>query len=45
MYYVFTTELHMSPSEVDETPAHLVDWLMAIHSTVKKVEAEKSDPE
>jgi len=33
----------MPPSVVDETPAYLVDWFMAIHSTVKKVEAEKND--
>ena len=33
----------MPPNVVDETPAYLIDWLMAIHSIVKKVEGEKSD--
>ena len=38
MYYTMATEFHMAPTVVDEQPAYLLDWLMAIHTTVKKVE-------
>jgi hypothetical protein len=35
----------MSLAEVDEAPALTLDWLLAIHSTVKRVEAEQAERE
>ena len=44
MYYTLATEFHMPPTVVDEQPAYLLDWLMAIHTTVKKVENDNNKP-
>jgi hypothetical protein len=32
---------HRLPSELDEEPAHTLDWLLAIDETVLSVRAEK----
>ena len=42
MYYLFASEFSMPPSVVDEQPAYLIDWLLAIHATKKKVENDNN---
>ncbi len=34
----------MPPSVVDEQPAYLLDWLLAIHSTVRRIESDNNKP-
>ena len=33
-------EFGWTPNETDEQPAYLVDWLLSISATVKKVESD-----
>jgi hypothetical protein len=37
-------EFGWTPTEVDEQPAALVDWLLAIASMVKQVQNDKNKP-
>lgn len=45
MYYLCAKEFGWTIKETDEQPAHLVDWLLHISTTVKKVESDKAQPE
>lgn len=33
-YYTFAKEFGWTPTEVDEQPAYLLDWLLLIHGEV-----------
>jgi hypothetical protein len=43
--YRCVTELGLSLAEVGEAPALTLDWLLAIHSVVKRVDAEQAERE
>ncbi len=38
IYYLCADRFGWTPNEVDEQPARLVDWLLALDATVKEVE-------
>lgn len=35
-YYTFAKEFGWTPTQIDEQPVYLLDWLMAIHQEVTK---------
>lgn len=37
-YYLCAKEFGWTPSEVDEQPAAILDWLISIHNVVRQVE-------
>jgi hypothetical protein len=41
-YYLMADRFGWTPSQVDELPAYLHDWLLVIGKTVDEVKAEKS---
>lgn len=38
IYYLCADRFGWTPNEVDEQPAYLLDWLLALDATVKEVE-------
>jgi hypothetical protein len=40
-YYLLAKKFGWTPTQVDEQPAYLVDWLMAIAATDDAVSAER----
>jgi hypothetical protein len=40
-YFTMADRFGWTPSQVDELPANLADWLVAIAATVEEVKAER----
>lgn len=43
LYFIAAEKFGWTPTEVDEQPAGLFDWLIAISTAVEKVKADKVD--
>lgn len=37
MYYTFARDFGWTPTEVDEQPVYLLDWLLAINNVMNEV--------
>jgi hypothetical protein len=42
-YFLFADRFGWTPLEVDEQPAELLDWLIAISGVVEEVKAERME--
>jgi hypothetical protein len=42
IYYIAAERFGWTPAEVDEQPAHLIDWILAIANAHEEVRAEQS---
>ena len=41
LYYVCAKEFGWTPTELDEQPAALIDWIVSIHNIVRQVEHDQ----